>query len=127
MPPRPERPRLTLRDRDRLRSLNDFKRVYDGKRRVRDDVLIACWLPNDLGRSRLGLSVSKRNGDAVRRNRIKRVLREAFRLERGAIPGDLDLVLIPADPVRCSDLEGARRAFLGLMRKLRRRLEAPKG
>ena len=45
--------------------------------------------------ARLGLSVSKDHGPAVRRNKIKRLLREAFRLERYALPADLDLVLIP--------------------------------
>lgn len=44
---------------------------------------------------RLGVSVSKEHGRAVRRNKIKRILREAFRLERPEMPGRWDLVLIP--------------------------------
>ena len=44
---------------------------------------------------RLGLSVSKANGCAVVRNKIKRIFREAFRLERPTLPGEYDLILIP--------------------------------
>ena len=44
---------------------------------------------------RLGLSVSKDHGRAVRRNKIKRILREAFRLSRPGLPGDYDVILIP--------------------------------
>jgi ribonuclease P protein component len=45
--------------------------------------------------SRVGLSVSKDHGGAVRRNKLKRLLREAWRLERAAMPPGLDVVLIP--------------------------------
>jgi ribonuclease P protein component len=44
---------------------------------------------------RLGLSVSKDHGRAVRRNKIKRILREAFRLTRPGLPGAYDVILIP--------------------------------
>lgn len=56
-------------------------------------------LPNRSSHSRLGLSVSKRNGNAVRRNRIKRMIREAYRLTRWEIEskaGFVDIVVIPA-------------------------------
>lgn len=43
---------------------------------------------------RLGLSVSKKVGDAVTRNRVKRVLREEFAARSGDVPGRLDIVVI---------------------------------
>jgi ribonuclease P protein component len=57
-------------------------------------------LPNDLGHPRLGLSVSRRVGKAHRRNRIKRLLREAFRLEQHNLVGSLDLIIVvtPHEP-----------------------------
>ena len=44
---------------------------------------------------RIGLSVIKDHGGAVRRNKLKRVLREAFRMERAGMPPNVDVVLIP--------------------------------
>ena len=57
--------------------------------------MVVVGLPRRDGGHRLGLSVSKDHGNAVRRGKIKRLLREAFRLERPTLPGGFDLVLIP--------------------------------
>ena len=54
---------------------------------------MALWRPTP--GFRMGVSVSKEHGPAVIRNKIKRLLREAFRLERAGLPGQFDLVLIP--------------------------------
>ncbi len=50
-------------------------------------------LPNGLGRRRLGLSVSARVGNSVRRNRIKRLLREFFRLNKNSFPDETDILI----------------------------------
>ena len=47
------------------------------------------------GETRLGISMSRRVGSAARRNRIKRLLREAYRLNRHSWPSGLDLVIVP--------------------------------
>jgi len=82
----------------RLKSQRDFRSVYGrGKRASGDWVTVVVW-PRRAGEveaPRLGLSVSKDHGGAVRRNKLKRVLREAFRLERERMPQNCDVVLIP--------------------------------
>lgn len=83
-------PRLT-----HLRSGQDFERVYSQKTRASDQHVLIFAAQNDLGYSRFGLSVSKKHGNAVRRNRIKRLLREAFRLMKNELPQGLDLIFIP--------------------------------
>ena len=50
-------------------------------------------IPNDLGYPRLGLSVGRKVGTAPKRNRIKRLLREAFRLMQHDLPRGYDLVI----------------------------------
>jgi ribonuclease P protein component len=78
-----------------LRQAREFSRVFGGKCVARNRLLIVYAQPNDLGITRLGLSVSRRHGNAVARNRIKRLLREAFRLNQHQLPAGLDLVVIP--------------------------------
>ena len=50
------------------------------------------YLPNAENYNRLGISVHKKTGNAVRRNRIKRLIRELFRLNRGLFPPSCDIV-----------------------------------
>lgn len=54
-----------------------------------------AYCANGLGYSRLGVSVGVKHGNAVRRARIKRVFRAAFREARHALPTGFDYVLIP--------------------------------
>ena len=78
-----------------LRTGRDFAKVYAAKLRASCDLLLVYGLPNERSHSRIGLSVSRKNGNAVRRNLIKRRLREAYRLHQKAIAPGLDLILIP--------------------------------
>lgn len=79
----------------RLKSPAEFKAVYDRKRSASDDWLIVYAGENALGHPRLGVSVSKKVGGAVVRNRYKRLFREAFRLTQAELPTGVDLVMIP--------------------------------
>ncbi len=86
------------------------------------DRRMALWgLANGLPDTRLGLAVGRRHGDAVRRNRIKRVLREAFRLCRHQLPAGLDLACAPREGADIS-LEACIESFVCLAAKLSRRL-----
>lgn len=80
----------------RIKRKRDFERIFREGERRRGKWALFCFCPNGKGNSRLGLSVGKEYGNAVARNRAKRIIREAFRLNRGTLPGNLDIVVIPA-------------------------------
>lgn len=90
----------------------DFERAYKQGSRARGDLLVVVACPNGLTHPRLGLSVGKAIWKgAVQRNRLRRLFREAFRLEQHELPQDCDLVLIPGKPKLEPEL-GALRAEL---------------
>ena len=114
--------------REHLRRPVDFKRVYDRRRSVSSEFLIVYAAPNDLPHNRLGLSVSRKFGGAVQRNRMRRLFREAYRLTRQQMPAGLDIVLIPRSKVSppLADLLIALPKLVGqVARKLAQDAEAP--
>jgi ribonuclease P protein component len=99
-----------------LRSTADFERVYRAGRRAGDGLFAVNALPNELGHARLGMSVSTRTvGNSVRRNRVRRLIREVFRVRRPQLPA-LDLVVTSRPGAR-----GAERS--ALMTSLERLIE----
>ena len=78
-----------------LRKDADFQRVYAARVYAADDVLVVNGCENGLPHARLGLSVSRKVGNAVMRNAWKRRIREAFRLAQEALPPGVDFVVRP--------------------------------
>lgn len=115
--------RLLFPPTHRLKSPEDFKRVYDRKRSVSDANLIVYACENALPHARLGVSVSKKVGGAIVRNRFKRLFREAFRLLQHELPPGIDYVLIPKLPARDLGLEPIRESLLALAVQVSKKLK----
>jgi len=84
--------------RGRISRSRDFDAVYRRGRSAAGRQLVVYAFPRedvaDTDPARLGLSVSRKVGDAVTRNRVKRVLREEFARRAAAVPAQLDVVVI---------------------------------
>ncbi|MGC8907303.1 MAG: ribonuclease P protein component [Desulfomonilaceae bacterium] len=89
-----ERNRFRLRKRDRIRRSADYRRIMQEGARYRTANFHIRVLKNDAGGVRVGIIASKRAGNACVRNRIKRRLREYFRLNRDKMPPETDVVFI---------------------------------
>jgi ribonuclease P protein component len=112
--------RATLPRSARVRAKRDFERARKRGRTLGDDVLRFSVDENGLPVTRLGLAVPKR-GTAVERNRIKRVVREAFRLSRAKLPAGYDLVVSPRSFERACDFEAVSKSFDALATRLEAR------
>jgi ribonuclease P protein component len=110
--------RLTLPAQLRLRRKSDFDAAYARGRRLGDGFFTVIALRNDLGAPRLGLAVAVRAaGGAVPRNRLRRIIRESFRLHQSLLPA-LDLVVSTRPPARAAAAGALRASLAALWHKL---------
>ncbi|MFW6157977.1 MAG: ribonuclease P protein component [Planctomycetota bacterium] len=92
------RERQTFSRGERLKRRQDFRRCITRGRRSIGRYVVVYLAPNELGRTRLGAGSTARLGNAVQRNRQKRLVREAFRLVKHQLPHGVDLVVLPKVP-----------------------------
>ncbi len=106
----------------RVRRQADFDRVYQANVYAADDVLVIRGCVSPESHSRLGLSVSRKVGNAVVRNRWKRRIREVFRLAQHQLPVGLDLVVRPRKGAECRFF-AIQKSLPKLVRQIERRLK----
>jgi ribonuclease P protein component len=119
MSPGPARPH-GFPPRSRLLSPKDFERVYALRRRVSDSFFSVNFAPGETGHPRVGLSVgAKMVGNAVSRNRVKRTVRESFRLHCELLP-PVDLIVGARAMARTAHNARLRESLADLWKKIAR-------
>ena len=104
---------------------SDFRRIYRrGRSAVSGGVVVYC-LKNRKGMSRLGVTVSTKLGHAVVRNRVRRRLREIFRLNQSGLAQGYDMILVARTRAVGAEYRELERAFLNVCGKLGLREKKP--
>ena len=110
---------------ERVVRKRDFERAFAARCSAADARLVVYVCPNELEYSRLGLAVGRKHGNATARNRIKRLIREAYRLNKAKLPEGLDLVVVPKTGAGLT-LSGISESLLHLVPKASSRLKRSK-
>jgi ribonuclease P protein component len=110
--------RLALPARLRLRHKGDFDAAYARGRRMGDGFFAVTVMRTDVGAPRLGLAVAvKIAGGAVARNRLRRIIRESFRLHQRQLPA-ADLVVSARPLARTAAASALRESLAALWKKV---------
>ena len=105
----------------RLTARRQFLAVYDMGQRVTSRSFLLFGLPNAVGHARLGITVTRKIGNAVRRNRAKRLLREVFRRNRQRLNPAIDVVVNARPGIEARSYAELEEEFLARFAQLARR------
>ena len=97
-----------------LKKNDDFKRVYGEGNSRANKYLVMYVAKNGTGLNRIGVSVSKKNGNSVVRHRIKRLVKESYRLHEVVFNSGLDIVVVARVTAKDAGFEEIESALLHL-------------
>jgi ribonuclease P protein component len=111
----------SFRPHERLKDPKDFRRAFDRRRSSADDILVVYGVENGREHARLGISLSRKKVRAAHaRNRLKRLVREAFRLSKSDLPAGIDLIVLPRR--QNVTFDAVQQSLIALSRSVARRL-----
>jgi len=108
-----------MRFTDSLRKNSDFKQVYRGSSSKANRYLVMYQKKNETYeseecRNRLGISVSKKVGNSVIRHRVKRLIKESYRLQEDVFDSGLDIVIVARESSKDASYQEIESALLHL-------------
>jgi ribonuclease P protein component len=103
---------------ERLKKKQEFVLLYKKGKRYIGKYIVLIYLSNDLNSSRMSAVVSRRHGNAVQRNRLKRRLRALFRRNKNLLSHPMDIILIPRLYCRDASWKALLRDYLAAVRAI---------
>lgn len=104
-----------------LKKNKEYRHVYNRGKSFVDRYLVIYYLSNNLDFCRFGFTVSKKIGNAVTRNRVRRLLKEVCRLNSNVFTGGFDLVLVARRGIVDLDYRRVEESVLKLIKKVYKR------
>jgi len=104
-----------FRPQDRIRKRSEYQAIYEKARRVPSRSFVLFVHPNTQHRPRIGITVTKKIGGAVQRNRAKRLVREIFRRHKSELQ-NVDIVVNGRTALPAADYHRLESEFLGCLR-----------
>lgn len=111
---------------ERLLKRPQFLNVSKFGKKVQNEYFLGLFTPNEAGTSRLGVTVTKKVGNAAVRNRIKRQCREFFRMNKSLIEGCCDIVVVAKKKAAQMNGLQAHSALQHLFHKIQKRVDYSK-
>ncbi len=107
---------------ERIRKKKDFLHLYKKGTRHRGKYFVIICLSNEFAYSRVAVVASKKLGNAVQRNRIKRRFRALFRRNKTLIQKPLDLIIIPNREIHEADWKSLEKSYVAVLKSINQRI-----
>lgn len=106
-----------MKSEERIKRNSHFRYIYNRGKSISNDILVLYTFKNKVNINRIGISVSKKVGNSVVRNRVKRLIRESYRLNSSSFNQGYDFVFIARQRSSSADYKKVEGAMKHLMRK----------
>jgi ribonuclease P protein component len=107
---------------ERIRKKKDFLHLYKKGTRYRGKYFLLIYLSNEFAYSRVAVVASKKLGNAVQRNRIKRRFRTLFRRNKTLLQKPLDLIIIPQREIHDADWKILEKSYMAVLKSMNQRI-----
>lgn len=108
---------FSFKKENRIKSKHAFQTVYKTGRSVVDSMSVMYVLANDEKNIKIGFAVGKKMGNAVVRNRVKRLMREVFRHRRGELKDSVHIIWVARKKLIAADIYTYDRIFMRLAKR----------